>query len=341
MRRAPPIRLHAGERRRLRELAAPSRASPRVARRARIVLRAADGASDASIAQELRVAAGTVALWRRRFLLQRVAGLEREAPRSGRPPKLTPARIQEIVRTTLGRKSPSGGPWSSRSLAAATGVSRTTIERIWRAHQIEPRRAAETLRRNPGAKFVDKVTDLVGLYFHPPDRAMAFSVDEKGTTSALPALSRRAIERFEEDRRALEFRAFLQAIDRETPAHLDVHLLLDGRLAPTNAEVRRWLGHHPRFYLHFLPADRTGPNLIDRWWAGFSRSRPTRTSSPSVVRLHRAFRQHFATPPAPGRAFVWTATAEEIRGGRRRPGRPSASPSRTGRDGVSGSSSVD
>lgn len=333
MRRAPAIRLHAGERRRLRELAERPGGPSRPAVRARIVLRAADGEDDATIARELRVAVGTVALWRRRFLLQRVAGLEREAPRTGRPPKLPPPRIQEIVRMTLGRRAPSGGPWSSRSLARATGVSKTTIERIWKAHQIEPRRAAETLRRNPGARFVEKVTDLVGVYYHPPDRAMAFSVDELGRTSPLLPLGPGALERFEKDRRALEFRAFLQAIDRETPAHLDVHLLLDGRLAPSSPEVRRWLGHHPRFYLHFLAVERTAPNLIDRWWAGFSRTRPRRSSSPGVVRLHRAYRHHFSTPSAPGRAFVWTANAEEIRGGSGRAARATDARRRRGRAG--------
>ncbi len=220
---------------------------------------------------------------------------------------------------TLGRRPAGGGPWTARAMAREAGVSKTTVQRIWRAHQIEPRRAAETLRRNPGARFVENVTDLVGLYYHPPDRAMAFSVDLKGkvSTGLLP-LEPKRLARSEEDRRAIEFRQFLQRIDRETPADLDVHLLLDGRLAPTALEVRRWLDHHPRFFLHFLPVERSGPNVIDRWWAGFARAR-SRPGAPSgVARLRRAFRQHFALADSVERAFVWTATADEIRGGRSR-----------------------
>ncbi len=301
-------------------LARSPASSARIVRRARTILLASEGSSDRDIARELATDPGTVALWRRRFLLQRVPGLVREAPRAGRPPTTPPARIREIVRMTLGRHPPGGGPWSARSLSRAAGVSKSTVQRIWKAHQIEPRRAAETLRRNPGAKFVDKVTDLVGLYFDPPDRAMAFSVDEKGRGSTLLPLERRAVERFAEHRRALEFRAFLQAIDRETPADLDVHLLLEGRLAPASAEVERWLARHPRFFLHFLPVERGGPNVLDRWWAGFARTRLRADQPAGVLRLKRAFRDHFGSPGSGGRPFVWTATSEEIRGGPARAG---------------------
>ncbi len=319
MRRAPSVRLARGERPRLLELARSPPSTQRVAARARIVLRAAEGADDRTIARELACTPGTVALWRRRFLAQRVPGLLREAPRPGRPPSLPPAQVREIVRMTLGRRPAGGGPWTARAMAREAGVSKTTVQRIWRAHQIEPQRAVETFRRNPGARFVENVTDLVGLYYHPPDRAMAFSVDLKGrTSSGLLPLEPRRLARSEEDRRASEFRQFLQAIDRETPHDLDVHLLLDGRLAPSAAEVRRWLDHHPRFFLHFLPTERTGPNLIDRWWAGFSRARVRSTASPGVARLRRAFRHHFGLASSVERAFVWTANSDEIRGGRAR-----------------------
>jgi transposase len=319
VRTAPRIELARGERAKLLELARDATLPARVTLRARMVLEASEGRTDRAIALKLGVAAGTVATWRRRFLAQRVPGVVREAPRSGRPPTLTPGRIQEIVRMTLGRRPAGGGPWTSRRLARETGVSKTTIQRIWRAHQIEPSRAAETLRRNPGAKFVENVTDLVGLYYHPPDRAMAFSVDERGGNGGGLPLAPASSLRAEEGRRAHEFRSFLQAIDRETPPQLDVHLLLDGRLAPTSPEVRRWLGHHPRFYLHFLPPDARGPNVIDRWWAGFARSRLRPGATPGVQRLRRAFRHHFSLATAVGRAFVWTATKEEVRPGGRRP----------------------
>lgn len=325
MRTAPRVRLLRGERSRLVELARGPGGRPRVARRARLILRAADGLSDVAIAKEVGCSPATVATWRRRFLAQRAPGLERESPRSGRPPSLSPARIREIVRMTLGRRPPGGGTWTSRQLAGEAGVSKSTVQRIWRAHQIEPERPVETLRRDPGARFVERVTDLVGLYYHPPDRAMAFSVDERGRATPLLPLRSPALAPSEEARRALEFRAFLQAIDRETPPGLDVHLLVDGRLAPSGPEVRRWLGRHPRFYLHTLPTDRAEPNVIDRWWASLLRARRRPGATPSVARLRRAFRHHFESPASVHRAFVWTAAADEIRGPTGRP--PERSPS--------------
>jgi transposase len=209
VRRAPEVRLLRGERARLGALAGAAATSPRLAQRARIVLRAADGESDRDIATALATDPGTVARWRRRFLMQRLPGIARDAPRPGRPPSISTATIQVILRSTLGRRPPGGGFWSARTLARAVGVSKTTVQRVWKAHGIEPRRAAETFRPNPGMGFVDKVTDFVGLYLDPPERAMAFAVDERARGSGLGTQERRAITAYEDRRRGLEFRAFL------------------------------------------------------------------------------------------------------------------------------------
>jgi len=319
VRRAPEVRLLRGEGARLQLLAGSTTTPPRLAARARIVLLAADGRSDQEIAEEVRTDPGTVARWRRRFLLQRIPGIERDAPRPGRPPSIPTSRIQVLLRSTLGRRPPSGGFWSARSLAREVGVSKTTVQRVWKAHGIEPRRAAETFRPNRGLGFVDQISDFVGLYLDPPERAMVFAVDRRAKRPGLGAQERRAIRDYEDRRRGLEFRAFLQAVDREAPKGLELHLLVDSRLTPADADVRRWLVRHPRFHLHFVPSGREGPNVIESWFAQFTRRRSRRGEFPSVARLHQAVREHLAMPGSGSRPFVWTATSEEIRARADRP----------------------
>jgi len=228
--------------------------------------------------------------------------------------------IKLIVRRTLGRRPGGNRPWTARTLARTVGVSKTTVQRIWKARGIQPLRPAEGVRPASSTQFVEKVTDFVGLYLNPPERAMAFCVDEKGKASNLSRKERSALEKYQQRSRAEEFRSFLQTVDRETPIELDLHLLLDNRIAPTSPEVQRWLVRHPRFHLHFLPSSESGPNLIDRWFAEFTQKRAPPETFPSVVRLHRAIRDHFSTPDAAARPFVWAATSEEIRDRSQRPG---------------------
>ncbi len=313
MRRAPEVRLLQGERSRLLAVVRAPVSSPRLVRRARIALLAADGRTDREIASELATDPGTVARWRRRFLQGRLPGLLRDAPRPGRPPTIPASRIQVILRSTLGRRPPGGGFWSARSLAREVGVSKTTVQRVWKAHGIEPRRAAETYRPSPASGFVDRITDLVGLYLDLPERAMVFSVDARARGPGLDRAERKAIAEYAERRRGLEFRAFLQAVEREAPKGLELHLLVDSRLTPSDPEVRRWLLQHPRFHLHFVPSDTGRPNVIERWFAQFTRKRVGPAEFPSVQRLHRAVRDHLASRDASSRPFVWTASAEEIR----------------------------
>ncbi len=313
MRRAPPIQLTRDERRRLTRLVGDRAARPRVALRARIVLRAAEGAENGTIATELGSNPGTVALWRRRFLTQRIPGLLQDAPRPGRPPAIPTSTITAIVRTTRGRAPPDAPYWSARRLAAATGVSKTTVQRVWKAHQIQPRRPEAAADGRSDLRFVEKITDLVGLYLNAPERAMVFAVDEKAKGSLLPLRDRRSISEVAERSRAHEFRAFLQTIDRETAKDLDLHLLVDRLLAPATPEVGRWLVRHPRFHLHFLPPAGAGPDLIERFLAGVSKKRILSTTFPSVARLHRAIRAHFGTPGASSQPLVWVAAGEEIR----------------------------
>ena len=302
-----------GERPRLEALAASPTTPGRIAQRLRIVLLAADGRSDRAISEEVGTDPGTVARWRRRFLVQRLAGIVRDAPRTGRPPSIPTSKIQVILRSTLGRRPPGGGYWSARSLAREVGVSKTTVQRVWKAHGIEPRHAAETFRPNPGMRFVQQITDLVGVYLDPPERAMVFSVDARARPVSRAARAEQAKTAAEERRRGKEFLAFLQGVDRETPRGLDLHLLVDSRLTPNDPDVHRWLVRHPRFFLHYAPPGPGRADVIERWLAGFTRRRKAPSPFPSVARLHRAIRAHFASRAGASEPFVWTSTLEEVR----------------------------
>ncbi len=312
MRKAPGVHLSRDERRRLRLLIRSPHSLSRVAFRARIVLRAGEGASNRQIAEELLTNSGTVALWRRRFLVQRIPGIERDAPRPGRPPAIPASSIQAIVRATLERRDPDGAPWTSRSLAQAMGVSKSTVSRVWQARRIRPLGSGgvQAPRRSD---FVDRVTDFVGLYLNPPERAMAFCVDESARAASLDRRERNAIATFREADRGARFLSFVQAVDRETPKHFEVHLVLDRLLAPTSPRVQRWLVRHPRVQLHFLQSDARRPNLIDHWFGEFTKKRIRASAFPSVRRLHQAIQTHLGGGGSLSAPFVWTATSEEIR----------------------------
>ncbi len=312
MRKAPTVRLLRGERARLEAVARSAASPPRLARRARLVLRAAQGRTNREIATELATDPGTVARWRRRFLMQRVPGILRDAPRTGRPPSIPASKIRVVVRSTLGRRAPGGRYWSARSLAREVGLSKSTIQRIWKAHGLEPRRPSETFRADPGMGFVQGVTDFVGLYLDAPERAMAFAVDRRARPARSAPSARSESTRDDDRRRCLAFRAFLQSVDRETPRRLEVHLLVDSRVTPADPDVHLWLARHPRFFLHTVPTGGPGANVIGRWFAEFTRRRVGRQASASVLRLHRAVRDHLAHADRGGPPFVWTATAEEI-----------------------------
>jgi transposase len=314
VRRAPPVQLRRDERRTLTDLLRDRSTSTRLRVRVRIVLRAAEGIENQRIASELRIDPGTVALWRRRFLALRVPGLVQDAPRPGRPPAIPTSTIRSIVRASR-RPPPLGAPdWSARRLAEASGVSKTTVQRIWKAHGIHLRRPEPAPAVASVPSFVEKITDVVGLYLDPPDRAMAFAVDpwSKGGTR-LPAPERRTIARTPERDRAGEFRRFLQAIDRETAPGLELHLLISNLYAPATPQVGRWLVRHPRVHLHFVPAGPSGTSLIGSLLGGFSRKRIGSTTLPSVARLLRAVRAHAAFPADASSPVVWVASRGEIR----------------------------
>jgi transposase len=319
MRRAALVRLLPDEREDLLALVHGRTTPQRVAFRARIVLRAAEGIENRRIAEELGSSPATVALWRGRFLAERVPGIEQDAPRSGRPPKLSEALEERIVRTTVETRSPDGAAWTSRSLAAAVGVGRSTVLRVWRRHHLPERPAGARPPPTPGIGFVDKITDFVGLYLDPPERAMVFLVDERhpppGQGPGRPGGRAAAAA----PDRSAHFLRFLRAVDRESPKEFDLHLVVDQLWTSGSPTVQRWLARHPRVVLHYVPGGPAGPSLVDRWVDALASKRIGPGSFPSVVRLHRAIRAHAESGEDRRRPFQWTATSREIRRRSRRP----------------------
>ena len=312
MRSAPSVELHWRERRELATLAEDPTAPEKIRLRARVVLRASEGWSNRRIASNLATDPGTVGRWRRRFLLHGTSGLRRDAPRPGRPTSIPESTVQRIIRATLDERFRESPRLSARALARETGVGKSTIQRIWAIHRIGSRRRVVPARGSPGMSFLANVTDMVGLYLNPPERAIAFSTDEALRSTRLERGEHRAIERLQRRSQDLEFRAFLQVVDRQTPAPLDVHLLLDSRFAPPPPSIARWLTEHPRFHLHFLPSDRAGATLIDRLVGEFSRRRVRPGESPSAQRLRHAIREHFRTSRGYPSPFVWTTSAVDV-----------------------------
>ncbi len=312
--------------------------------RSQIVLECASGDSNKEVAARLSVSAATVGKWRRRFLADRLDGLVDE-PRSGRPRTVGDDRVEDVIVKTLETVPPDGGThWSTRQMAAKTGLSQSTISRVWRAFGLQPHRV-EHWKLSKDPLFLEKVKDIVGLYMDPPERALVLCVDEKsqiqaldrtqpilpvlpgvparathdykrhGTSSLFAALNMttgKVIESLHSRHRAIEFKKFLQKIDDEVPADLDVHLILDNYSTHKTPAIKRWLAAHPRFHLHFTPTGASWMNLVERWFAELTSRKLKRGTHRSVRELNKDIRdwtRHWNENPRP---YVWTKTAEQI-----------------------------
>jgi transposase len=284
-----------------------------------------------------------VGKWRARFLKARLEGLYDE-PRPGAPRKIGDDQIEQIVIQTL-ESTPRGQThWSTRELAKASGLSRMTISRIWRAFGLQPHRS-ETFKLSPDPLLVEKVRDIVGLYMNPPDHAMVFCVDEKsqiqaldrtqpmlpmrpgqrerrthdykrhGTTSLFAALdlkTGRVIGPLHRRHRSQEFRGFLDTIETNVPADLDVHIVLDHYGTHKTALIRKWFAKRPRFHLHFTPTYGSWIHLVERWFAEITNKRIRRGVFRSVKELEEAIREYLDAHNESPKPFVWTKTADEI-----------------------------
>jgi transposase len=338
-----PLIVTEEERDRLQSLAHRARSQPLLARRARVVLACGDGLDNRCVARKLRVSLGMVSKWRARFLKARLEGLYDE-PRPGAPRTVSDEQVERVVIQTL-ESTPRGEThWSTRGLAKATGLSRMTISRIWRAFGLQPHRT-DTFKLSPDPLLIEKVRDIVGLYMNPPDRALVLCVDEKsqiqaldrtlpllplqpgqlergthdykrnGTTSLFAALelkTNRVISQLHRRHRSVEFRRFLDVIEAQVPADLDVHLILDNYGTHKTAIIRKWLAKRPRFHVHFTPTYSSWLNLVERWFAELTNKRIRRGVFRSVTDLETAIREYIDVHNEDPKPFVWTRTADQI-----------------------------
>jgi transposase len=314
-----------------------------LALRCRIVLAAADGEPSKDIAARLGCSTQTVGRWRGRFATRGIDGLHDE-PRPGKPRQIGDEEVERVIVKTLEEKPPNATHWSTRQMAAATGMSQTAISRIWRAFGLKPHRA-EHFKLSPDPQFVDKVRDIVGLYLNPPDAAVVLCVDEKsqiqalersspilplmpgvperqthdyvrnGTTNlyaALDVASGKVISEMTPRHRAEEFRRFLNLIESSVPAHLDVHVVLDNSSTHKTPSIQRWLVRHPRFTLHFTPTYSSWLNLVERWFAELTTKWIKRSAHRSVRDLVASIRTWIASWNDEPRPYVWHKSADEI-----------------------------
>ena len=315
-----------------------------VALRSQIVLAAAEGQSDNAIAQQLEVSRQTVTLWRARFAQGGPESLWEVAPGRGRKPTYGPEKIQAVVDATLRTKPKGMTQWSCRLMAARQGVSKSTVNNIWQSHNLKPHRV-KTFKLSRDAQFLEKLTDVVGLYLNPPQQAIVLCVDEKsqiqaldrtqpglpmkkgrcgtmthdykrhGTTSlfaALEVLQGRVIGQCYARHRHQEFLQFLRRLDQEFPGEIPLHLVMDNYGTHKQPKVQAWLERHPRFVCHFVPTSSSWLNLVERWFAELTKKRIRRGSFGSVGDLKKAIEEFLAAWNEKPKPFVWTATVESI-----------------------------
>ena len=314
-----------------------------LAQRASIVLRCADGDPSNKVARDLRITNQTVCKWRSRYIERGLAGLLDE-PRVGAPRTIDDEKVEAVVTTTLEAMPRAATHWSTRSLAAETGISYASVRRIWHAFGLQPHRL-ETFKLSNDPQFIAKVRDIVGLYLNPPDKALVLCVDEKsqiqaldrtqpilpmapglperrthdyrrhGTTTLFAALdvaTGKVIGETHRRHRSIEFRSFLDRIDREVPAQLDLHLVLDNYGTHKTPLIRRWLLRHPRVHVHFTPTYSSWINQVERWFSLLTEKQLRRGTHKSTRQLEDAVRLYLATSNQSAKPFSWTKTPDDI-----------------------------
>ena len=344
MRIAPSIELSDEERKTLETWARGRSMPARCVLRAKIVLAAADGRMNQDIAAELRTMKKTVSLWRSRFAGERIAGIEKDAPRPGRTPSIPTLTIEAILRKTTQEKPKGATHWSTRSMAKAVGVSKATVQRVWAANGLKPH-LVKTFKLSNDPRFAEKLRDVVGLYLNPPERALVLSCDEKsqiqaldrtqkglpihrgrcgtmthdykrhGTTTLFAAIDMaqgKIIGTCQQKHRHQEWIKFLRLIDEQTDPALDLHLIVDNYSTHKHAKVKAWLKKHPRFHVHFIPTSSSWLNIVERWFREITTKRIRRGTFRSVEQLIAAIEEFIQQHNSSAQPYVWTAKADEI-----------------------------
>jgi len=315
-----------------------------VAVRCRIISWASQGLPDQAIATRLQVSRPTIQSWRERVSQQGLQCLWKVAPGRGRKPTYDGDKVKAVLDATLQSKPKGMTQWSCRLMAQQQGLSKSTVSNIWRSHNLKPHRV-KTFKLSRDPKFLDKLTDVIGLYLHPPDQAIVLCVDEKsqiqalnrtqpglplkkgrcgtmthdykrnGTTTLFAALELaqgKVVGACHQRHRNQEFRKFLNALDQQFPGKVPLHVVMDNYGTHQHPQVRAWLQRHPRFVCHFVPTSCSWLNLIERWFAELTCKRVRRGSFFSVQELQQAIEEFLQAWNEDPKPFVWTATVESI-----------------------------
>lgn len=341
----PELLLSDDERLTLTRWANRPKSTQRLALRARIILACVDQPCNTVVAKQLSVCAATVGKWRNRFVAQRLNGLTDE-PRPGAPRTVTDADVERVVTQTLETQPTNATHWSTRGMAKASGLSQSTVGRIWRAFGLKPHRA-DTFKLSADPYFVEKVRDVVGLYLSPPENAIVLCIDEKpqvqalertqavlpmaparterathdytrhGTTSLFAALNvatGKVIGKCHRRHRHQEFIKFLNHVDAAVPKEpgVSVHVVLDNYGTHKTPAVKRWFLRHPEYHLHFTPTSASWLNQVERFFAAITEQRIRRGVFSSVSQLEKAIASYLAEHNKNPKPFVWTANADAI-----------------------------
>lgn len=341
---ATPIVLETPERQELERWVAAHGTPQQVTQRCRIILAAAEGRQDKEIADDLQINFKTASLWRGRFTKEGTDCLWEVASGRGRKPSHSASKVADIIETTLQSRPAGATHWSCRSMAKRHGVSKATVNRIWQSHQIKPHRTKGfKLSRDP--KFLEKLTDVVGLYLNPPTKALVLCVDEKsqiqaldrtqpglpmkkgrcgtmthdykrnGTTTLFAALEMaqgKVVGQCYARHRHQEFLKFLKLLDEEFDGDLKLHIVMDNYGTHKHPRVQSWLKRHPRFVPHFVPTSSSWLNLVERWFGELTGKRIRRGVFVSVDDLKMAIDEFLVAWNNEPKPFVWTATVDSI-----------------------------
>ena len=344
MRVAPPVVLTEDQRRTLHQRARGRSRPARQVERARVVLLAAAGKQDLEIAAEVGISNQKAARWRKRFLRLGLAGLEKDAPRPGRTPTITPAKVQEVVRKTTQEKPANATHWSTRSMAEAAGLSEKSVRRIWHKHGLKPH-LSRTFKVSNDPAFAEKLEAIVGLYLNPPEHAIVLCADEKSQIQALDrtqpglpikkgrcgtmthdykrngtatlfaamnTLDGTVISMCDDRHRHQEWLKFLRVIDEVTPGGQEIHLIADNYATHKHPKVQRWLARHPRFHIYFTPTSSSWLNMVERFFRDITQNRLRRGVFRDVEELIMAIGDYIDKHNDNPKPFVWTAKAADI-----------------------------